>query len=103
MYFRALEDMLSTRYYIMKLLPSESRSQIFVPVIQTLDQLLVMGVVHGEDDYKRVLALLDPQLFTAKDNRSEFIGQLRVCALCVCVCVCVRERVYVYVCVCVCV
>ena len=45
----------------MKLLPIKSRSQIFVPMIQMLDNLLVMGVIQSEADIQRLLSLLDPE------------------------------------------
>ena len=57
---RELEKLLSTKYYTVKLLPIKSRSQIFVPMIEVLDHLLVMGVVQSETDIQRLLALLSP-------------------------------------------
>lgn len=59
--FRELEKLLSTKYYTVKLLPIKSRSQIFVPMIEVLDNLLVMGVVQSETDIQRLLALLSPE------------------------------------------
>ena len=59
--FRELEKLLSTRYYNMQLLPIKSRSQIFVPLIEMLDNLLVMGVIQSEADIQRLLCLLNPE------------------------------------------
>ncbi len=61
MCFRELEKLLSTRYYNMQLLPIKSRSQIFVPLIEMLDNLLVMGVIQSETDIQRLLCLLSPE------------------------------------------
>lgn len=72
----ALEGMLASKYYTMQLLPSDTRSQIFVPLIETLDSLLVSGAVHGEADYKRILALLDPESFASKEKRSELLTDI---------------------------
>lgn len=65
---RELEKLLSTKYYMMKLLPIKTRSQIFVPMIEMLDNLLVMGVVQCERDMQRLLSLLSPEKLSP--NRS---------------------------------
>ena len=53
----------STRYYQGVLLPRVSCSEIFVPLLTLLDNLLVVGAVQEEVDLTRLLALLDPQKF----------------------------------------
>ena len=71
LYFRELEKLLSTRYYTMKLLPIKSRSQIFVPMIEMLDNLLVMGVIQSETDIQRLLCLLNPERLAPNNSSSK--------------------------------
>ena len=71
MCFRELETLLSTRYYTMKLLPIKSRSQIFVPMIEMLDHLLVMGVIQSETDIQRLLCLLNPERLAPSNAASK--------------------------------
>lgn len=68
---RELEKLLSTKYYMMKLLPIETRSQIFVPMIEMLDNLLVMGVVQCERDMQRLLSLLSPEKLSSNCSTCE--------------------------------
>jgi len=58
-----LEKMLVKDFYKMKLLPSHNYSAIFVPVIEAVDNLLVLGELKEKDQFQRLLHLLDPQLF----------------------------------------
>ena len=69
--FRELEKLLSTRYYNMQLLPIKSRSQIFVPLIEMLDNLLVMGVIQSETDIQRLLCLLSPEGLAPSNTASK--------------------------------
>ncbi len=66
----SLEKLLHTNYYKMYLLPANTRSPIFVPMIEALDHLLVMGVLSEERDLERLLHLLDPQQFSLTDSES---------------------------------
>ncbi len=59
----SLESLLHSNYYKMYLLPADTRSPIFVPMIEVVDALLVMGLLNQEKDLQRVLYLLDPQTF----------------------------------------
>ena len=65
-----LEGLLHSDYYKMYLLPADTRSPIFVPMIEALDHLLVMGVLSEEEDLERLLHLLDPQQFPLTDSES---------------------------------
>ena len=65
---RELEKLLTTSYYTKRLLPIKSRSQIFVPLIEMLDYLLVMGVVQSEGDIQRLLMLLSPDKLAPKSS-----------------------------------
>lgn len=69
--FHSLEKLLHSDYYKMYLLPTDSRSPIFVPMIEALDRLLVMGVLNSEQDLERLLHLLDPTKFFLPDSPSE--------------------------------
>ena len=71
LHFRELEKLLSMRYYNMKLLPIKSRSQIFVPMIEMLDNLLVMGVIQSETDIQRLLCLLNPERLAPRNTTSK--------------------------------
>ncbi len=62
-----LEVLLATRSYRVKLLPA-TRSEIFVPLINALDYLLVIGEIEGTEDVERMLELLDPRLFTSSSK-----------------------------------
>lgn len=55
----------------MKLLPA-TLSEIFVPLINALDYLLVIGVIRMDSDLQRLLQVLDPQLFAPTNGKSEF-------------------------------
>ena len=55
----------------MKLLPIKSRSQIFVPMIEMLDHLLVMGVIQSETDIQRLLCLLNPERLAPSNAASK--------------------------------
>lgn len=55
--------MLDQDYYKMQLLPSDNHSNIFVPVIEAVDSLLVLGELKEKKYFHRLLHLLDPQLF----------------------------------------
>ena len=55
----------------MKLLPIKSRSQIFVPLIEMLDHLLVMGVIQSETDIQRLLCLLSPERLAPSNAASK--------------------------------
>ena len=68
---RDLEVLLSSKKYKLRLNPSRSRSEIFVPLIEVLDNLLVMGVIQADSDLKRLLLLLDPEQFLPKTTKSE--------------------------------
>ncbi len=65
-----LELLLSTRSYRVKLLPA-SLSEIFVPLINALDYLLVIGGIEGDGDVERMLELLDPRLFSSSSKHGE--------------------------------
>lgn len=69
--FRSLENLLHSDYYKMYLLPADSRSPIFVPMIEALDHLLVMGVLKEEKDLQRLLHLLEPNQFGLANSKSE--------------------------------
>ena len=58
-----LEKMLNKDYYKMQLLPSKTYSAMFVPVIEAVDNLLVLGELKTESDLQRLLHILDPLLF----------------------------------------
>ena len=73
---RSLEKLLHSDYYKMYLLPADSRSPVFVPMIEALDHLLVMGVLNQKEDLQRLLHLLDPGKFSHVDNGSEFCKHL---------------------------
>lgn len=66
-----LENLLHTDYYKMYLLPADTRSPIFVPMIEALDHLLVMGALSEEKDLERLLHLLDPKQFSLPDSESK--------------------------------
>ena len=66
LFCRELEKLLTTSYYTKKLLPIKSRSQIFVPMIELLDYLLVMGVIQSEVDIQRLLVILSPDKLAPK-------------------------------------
>ena len=68
----SLEDLLCSQYYKMYLLPVDSRSPVFVPMIKAMDDLLVVGALNQEHDFQRVLHLLDPLEFTLPTSESEF-------------------------------
>ena len=59
----SLEKLLLSEYYKMYLLPTNSRSPIFVPMIEAVDNLLVIGVLSDEKDLQRLLHLLDPEIY----------------------------------------
>ena len=64
----------------MKLLPIQSRSQIFVPMIEMLDRLVVMGVIQSEVDIQRLLCLLNPERLTpANYNSEKFFPFITMC------------------------
>ena len=65
-----LESLLHSNYYKMYLLPADTRSPIFVPMIEALDNLLVMGVLSEERDLERLLHLLDPAQFPLPGSKS---------------------------------
>ena len=65
-----LEKLLHTNYYKMYLLPADTRSPIFVPMIEAMDHLLVMGVLSEERDLERLLHLLDPTKFPLTGSKS---------------------------------
>ena len=69
--FHSLERLLHSDHYKMCLLPIGSRSQVFVPMIEGLDHLLVMGVLKEERDLQRLLHLLDPNQFGLTDTQCE--------------------------------
>ncbi len=74
--FSNLERLLVTRSYTGYLLPCQGSHEIFVPLLNVLDQLLVLGELQEETDLKRFLALLDPQEFAV--GRSELLASLNV-------------------------
>ena len=66
-----LEQLLATQYYSGRLLPCQGSSDIFVPLLKVLDQLLVVGVIQEDKDLRRLLELLDPEQFVPKKTKSE--------------------------------
>lgn len=66
-----LEHLLATQYFSGRLLPCQGSSDIFVPLLKILDQLLVMGVIQKDKDLRRLLVLLDPELFTPSSTKSK--------------------------------
>ena len=71
--FSSLEKLLHLDYYKMYLLPlpGDTRSPVFVPMIEALDHLLVMGALKEERDLQRLLHLLDPNQFCLLDSECE--------------------------------
>jgi hypothetical protein len=67
----SLEKLLHADYFRMYLLPATTRSSIFVPMIEALDHLLVMGVMKEERELQRLLHLLDPNQFALTNCRSK--------------------------------
>jgi len=51
-----LEHLLATQYFSGRLLPCQGSSDIFVPLLKILDQLLVMGVIQKDKDLRRCLS-----------------------------------------------
>ena len=66
-----LEHLLATQYFSGRLLPCQGSSDIFVPLLKILDQLLVIGVIQEDKDLRRLLELLDPEQFTPSSTKSE--------------------------------
>ena len=66
-----LERLLATQYYSGRLLPCRGSSDIFVPLLKVLDQLLVVGVIQEDKDLRRLLELLDPEQFVPKKTHSK--------------------------------
>jgi hypothetical protein len=64
--FYDLEKLLSTRYHKGTLLPRLSCSEVIVPLLTLLDNLLVVGALRDQRDLGKLLSLLDPQTFALK-------------------------------------
>jgi len=73
-----LEQLLATQYYSGRLLPCRGSSDIFVPLLKVLDQLLVVGVIQEEKDLRRLLELLDPEQFVPKKTHSKATAERSV-------------------------
>lgn len=67
-----LELLLSGDFYKMQLLPTNTVSNMFVPLIESLDTLLVIGALKDEADFQRLLCILDPLLFPTPSSSSEW-------------------------------
>lgn len=66
--FADLEELLKTGYYKGQILPCHGSHEIFVPLLHTLDQLLVIGAIQEDGDLQRLLRLLDPQEFATDES-----------------------------------
>lgn len=89
--FHSLESLLHLDYYKMYLLPlpGDTRSPVFVPMVEALDHLLVMGALKEERDLQRLLHLLDPNQFCIQDSERELVQtimMMMMMMLCGCGC-----------------
>ena len=59
---------LTNRFYKGILLPRVSCSEVIVPVLTLLDNLLVIGAVQEQSDLSKLLTLLEPQMFAPRGS-----------------------------------
>ena len=58
-----------SRYHKGTLLPRLSCSEVIVPLLTLLDNLLVVGALRDQRDLGKLLSLLDPQTFALKGSK----------------------------------
>ena len=57
------------RYHEGILLPKKNNSEVLVPLLTLLDNLLVVGAVREQEDLSRLLILLEPKTFGPKGSK----------------------------------
>ena len=70
------------RYYKGTLLACVSSSEIIVPLLTLLDNLLVVGGMQEQEDINKLLTLLEPQTFAPRGSKCrEYFLWLPLCPL----------------------